>query len=390
MRRLLVGLLAALASPAPSVADCRDLGVPCALRDVSPRVGIWVGAAVDSSLPAEQRADVEAHFNAVTTENAFKWGEMEPVQGAVDFSRTDAFVDWTTSRGLRLRAHTLFWHRLQMPAWLRPLLDASPDRAATLRSLMSQRVDEVVGRYRGRIPVWDVVNEPLATFGGGFDLTDTALSAENVFYTTLGIDYIALAFERAHRADPRARLFLNEIVFDPRLGDPKADAFLALVRTLRARRVPIHGVGIQAHGMLAVTSPFFPASTESFREYLEAFRALRVKVEITELDVRLPLLAGSPDPLAAQAEVFARAVRACGLVRRCTGVTVWGLRDRDTWLDSFSLTAATRPNRPLLLDDDGVPKPAYAATAEALRARCRPDLRTSRSCGRLWPRPRLQ
>lgn len=380
-----VALVLACSQAIAAPPSCLEPGASCSLGEAAAQAGIYVGAAVDSGLPADQVADVETHFTAVTTENAFKWSEMEPVQGAVDFSRTDAFVAWARARGLRLRAHALFWHRLQVPTWVRPQVESAPDPAATLRALMAERVDAVVGRYRGQIAVWDVVNEPLAVFGSGFDLADGPLSPENFFYTALGVDYIAEAFTRAHRADPRARLFLNEIVWDPRRGDDKAEALLALVTELRRRRVPIHGIGIQTHGMLGVDSPFFPGSTAAFREYLDAFRPLRVKVEITELDVRLPLLAAEPDPLAAQAERYARAVAACAQVRHCTGVTVWGLRDPDTWLDAYPLTSATAPNQPLLLDDAGMPKPAYVAVRDALLGRCRPGARRT-PCSRPWPR----
>jgi endo-1,4-beta-xylanase len=249
---------------------------------------------------------------------------------------------------------------------------------------MRERIEAVVGRYRGRIAVYDVVNEPFETFGGGFDTGDTALSPENFFYTTLGVDYIAEAFRTAHAVDPRAKLFLNELVWDPRRGDAKADAVLELVRSLREAGVPIHGVGIQTHGMLSLASPFFPSDTDSFREYLDALGELGVKVEITELDVRMPLIPGPGRPQK-QAEVYQRVVRACALAPACTGVTVWGLRDPDSWLDSFELTRGTAPNRPLLLDADGQPKPAYFAVRDALLERCGLSARSRPFCSRAWP-----
>jgi endo-1,4-beta-xylanase len=348
--------------------------------------GIFAGAALSNEMRPDQLADLRTHFNALTTENAFKWDQISPDEGVFDFDLTDRLVTWARTNRVRIRAHNLFWHRLQVPAWVRASVETAPDPQARLRELMQRRVEAVVGRYRGKIDVWDVVNEPLTVFGAGYDTADSILSAKNFFYTTLGTDYIAEAFRLARAVDRRARLFLNETVWDPRIGDAKADAFLALVRDLKARGVPIHGVGIEAHGMLGVGSPLFPGTTESLAEYMEAFAALGLRVEITEMDVRLPLVATRPDPLAAQAEVFRRVVDACAGVRRCTGVTVWGLRDPDSWLDTFPPFNATAPNRPLLLDDVGDPKPAYFAIRDGLLGRCRSGVRGPRPCSRAWPR----
>jgi endo-1,4-beta-xylanase len=325
-----------------------------------------LGAALDSEMPRDQRSDLLAHFDAVTTENAFKWGDMSPGRGQTKFATADRMVAWARRHRLRLRAHNLFWHRLQTPRWVRPLIERSRRPKATLRRLMHDRIRKVVSRYAGRIDVWDVVNEPLALFGAGWDTADTALTAENFFYTTLGERYIDDAFRWTHRADPKGKLFLNELVWNPALGDAKADALLGLVRRLKRRGVPIDGVGIQTHGMLGLAPPSFPGSTASLVRYMRALVRLGVKVEITELDVALPLLPPSPDPFAAQAALFRRVAAACGRVRACTGLTVWGLRDPDTWLDTYEVTAGNAPNRPLLLDARGRPKPAYRAVVEAL------------------------
>jgi endo-1,4-beta-xylanase len=118
-----------------------------------------------------------------------------------------------------------------------------------------------------------------------------------------------------------------------------------------------------------------------------------VKVEITELDVSLPLAVrdlGNPlmtesQKLALQGDVYRRVVRACAATSGCTGVTVWGLRDDDTWLDSFSQTAASAPHRPLLLNADGSRKPAYGALRDTLLERCPKTGRQKSPCSTPWP-----
>lgn len=374
-------------------ASCRIAPRPaqCALKFAARRAGIAIGASISQGVPERERNDILAHFTAVTDENAFKWSSMEPTQGNIDFSDTDALVNWANARGLRLRAHTLFWHRYQTPSWVTNALDNSSDPAATLGSLMDQRVAEVVGRYKGRVDIYDVVNEPLETFGPGWDTGNSLVSRSNFFYLALGERYIDRAFRAVHRTDPRAKLFLNETVWNPTIGDPKADAFLALVERLKRRGVPVDGVGLQTHGMFGLTPPSFPGSTASFRRYITALGRLGVKVEITELDVALPLIRDVADPLAEQANVYRRVVDACAEARPCTGVTTWNIRDSDTWLDTFSFTSGNAPNLPLLLDGEGNPKPAYQAVKQSLLRRCNQRWainrkRPSKPCSVPWPR----
>lgn len=410
--RRALGLVAlpflAATGAAPAAAErpqnCLAPGADCTLAEAAHQSGIFVGAAVGNELPDLEIAGVLAHFNAMTTENAFKWGSLSSQEGVYDFGAADRLVDFARRNQLRLRAHTLVWHRdgfLGTPQYVRDAVAKAEDPAARLRELMRQHIETVVARYRGRVDLYDVVNEPLSLFTSGFDTEPAFGFAANVFFETLGVEYIDLAFRWTHAVDPRAKLFLNEIVWDPHLGDPKADAFLALASELVARGVPIDGVGIQTHGQLSLTSPFFPSDSESFAEYMRAFAALGLRLEITELDVPLPLLAGASDPLAAQAEVYRRVVRACATASNCSAVTTWNVHDGRTWLDFVWPTSILAPNEPLLLDASLRPKPAYFATRDALLERCEPPSelpgptrvawtllrRLGAACSRAYPRP---
>ena len=378
-------ILAGSASASLAATKCPSNGTGCSLAQVARESGIFVGTAISSEMSATELSDARANFNAATSENAFKWDQMSRTQGVTRFDQTDALVNWALAAKVRLRAHNLFWHRIQMPQWVTQSLASSSDPAATLRQLMKDRVNTVVGRYRGKVAIYDVVNEPLKLFGAGYDTQDTAFTPKNIFYTTLGESYIADAFRLTHKADPKAKLFLNELLWDARIGDPKSDALLALVRRLKKAKVPLDGVGLQTHAMLGVKSPNFPSSTSSLKRYIDALGKLGVKVEITELDVRLPLLASEPDPLAAQAAIYRRIASACGKSKACTGLTVWGQRDADSWLDSYGLTRGTAPNRPLLLDDLGARKPAYPAVGAGLLERCASSGKR-RPCSAAWPR----
>ncbi|UCE85092.1 MAG: endo-1,4-beta-xylanase [Deltaproteobacteria bacterium] len=328
---------------------------PGALAEAAHRVGFHVGAAIDHDLDAARREIAAREFTSATLENSLKWGPLSPAPGVYDFSRADAVIDWAEPSGLRVRGHTLFWDRLNgTPGWLADEVAAAPDPAAHLRQRMETHAQTVVGRYAGRLSQWDVVNEPLAALRGDLDPL-------NLFVQTLGESYLDIAFRAAHAADPDAELFLNETLVE--LLPAKFEGLIALVERMLARGVPIHGVGLQGHFLLAPPDPF------ALRSQLERIAALGLRVELTEVDIPISLFASAPDPLAAQAQAYGDLFEACVSVRACTGITTWGVDDGHTWLDSFFLTQQNAPNRPLLFDASGQPKPAYDAAVAALALR---------------------
>jgi endo-1,4-beta-xylanase len=328
--------------------------VPSGLAGAARAAGLQAGVAfdVEDNASPEQMAIAAREFTSVTPENSMKWQSLTTAPGVYDFSGADQLVDFALANGQRLRGHTLFWHRLNgLPSWMHSELEAAPDPAARLRQLMVDHTATVVGRYAGRIAQWDVVNEPLGIVGGDFD-------AENIFYQLLGEDYLDLALLHAHTADPSAELFINETFteFQPE----KFDALLALAQRLLARGAPLHGIGLQGHF-------FLRAPDEAVvRDQLQRIAALGLKAEITELDIPLPLFATTADPLAAQAQAYTQVFNACLAVPLCSGITVWGVDDAHTWLDSFVITAGNAPNRPLLFDEALQAKPAYDGIMDAL------------------------
>ncbi|MCZ6462806.1 MAG: endo-1,4-beta-xylanase, partial [Proteobacteria bacterium] len=336
--------------PAQNGLDCAAEGADCTLREAALQAGLYVGAAEGPlGTDAAFNAALARHFDSITTENALKWGPLTSGPGAYDFARADEAVAFAEANGMRVRGHTLFWSRLNgLPGWLEDDLAAAADPAERLRERMSEHVNTVVGRYRGRIDTWDVVNEPLSLGSASLDLG-------NLYFQTLGVDYIADAFHLARAADPDALLFLNEVL--PSLSQPTFDGLLALVTDLLDQGVPIDGVGFQAHYFLALPDPAV------LQERLRAFADLGLIVELTELDVSLGLLGAESDPLAAQADAYADIFAACLAVDACVGITVWGVDDGHTWLDSF---IPPGPHRPLLLDESYQPKPAYRAARDVV------------------------
>ena len=301
-----------------------------------------VGAAVDAELLGDEAyvRTLLREFNAVTPENAMKWGPVHPTEGEWRFDSADRVVELAEAHGLEIHGHTLVWHR-QLPPWI--------DRGMTRRRLaaeLARHVETLAGRYRGRVASWDVVNEAVADRGG---------LRRTVFLRVLGPGYVADAFRLAHAADPAARLYYNDFEADA-LG-PKADAVYALVCRLLDDGVPIHGVGLQMH--LRAARPPVPASIAA---HVARLTALGLLVRISEMDVRIRRVRRG-DPLARQRRVYEDAIGACAGMPGFAGVTFWGVSDAHSWIhDEFGADA------PLLFDRDYAPKPAYFGVRDALAA----------------------
>lgn len=282
-------------------------------------------------------------FDLVTPEDALKWGSVEPRRGAPDYADADAIIAFAEAHAQVIRGHTLVWH-LQLPAWVEGLAPAD------LRAALDAHIDRTVGRYRGRVAIWDVVNEALDDAGGLRD---------SVFLRALGPGYVADAFRRAHAADPAALLAYNDYGLE---GDgPKTDAAVALLAGLLADGVPVHVVGLQAH-LTAYELAIGDTTETELRHAIQRFGALGLRVHLTELDLRVAALPVEPAArLAYQAAAYQRVVAICRDEPACDVVSFWGATDRDSWLDR----GATDED-PLPWDDAGAPKPAVDAIRRAL------------------------
>lgn len=327
------------------------------LAPLADRAGLRLGAAVHDTEVEAFAAAAGRDFNSMTPANALKWGSLlvGGKLGQYDFTQAHALVNLAHAKQTRLRGHALVWGRFPghgHPEDLEAALRAAADPRAELERLMSEHIHAVLGHFRGRVPQWDAVNEPLSLDEPEWD--------DNVFYRTLGPEFVAKAFQIAHAADPSLELVLNEqlSLYD----DDHAEKFFEIIQSLHGAGVPLHGVGLQSHLLLTVPS------IDSIRRYMRRIAELGLFVEITELDARIGLFSGEPDPYAAQARFFRELTAACLEEPACRGITLWGISDRFSWLDTFPPFDTARPNAPLLFDADMQRKPAYLALVEALAA----------------------
>lgn len=352
----LIGVGCSDADVAPT--GCTAEGADCTLGEVGTEGGLFLGSTSEGAgwTTAPEGELLRTHFNSVTSQNELKWGALVRDRGEYRFTQADETVEFAEANGMRMRGHVLFWHRLNgPPRWLADELAAADDPEAHLRELMREHVETVVGRYRGRIHTWDVVNEPLA-------LLSDQIDHESIFFQAFADydDFLDHAFRLARAADPDAKLFLNEIL--PAFSETTFDGLYRLVQRLVERGTPIDGVGFQGHFVLG------RPDRETLRQRLQAFADLGLLTEITELDVTINLFPDAADPFAEQAEVYADVYAACAAVDLCIGVTTWNPHDATTWLDVDAIFGGQAPHFPTLFDESLEPKPAYHAAVDAVIA----------------------
>jgi len=304
--------------------------------------GIWIGSAIAVQPLREESIYGETlarEFNAVTAENALKFAPLRPAQDQYAFADADAIVEFAEAHDMLVRGHALVWHN-QLPGWL-------VERDWTREELMEilrDHIMTVVGRYRGRIAVWDVVNEAVA---------DSCVLGDTIWLETIGPDYIEMAFRWAHEADPDALLFYNDYGCEG-YGD-KSDALYDLLRELLQRGVPVHGVGLQMHiGIGQSPDP------QDVRDNITRLAELGLQTHISEIDVRVP---GEPteESLRQQAILYRNMLSACLSVPDCKGFVMWGFTDRHSWVPAFFPGWGSA----LIFDESYRPKPAYAALKSA-------------------------
>ena len=335
-------------------------------------MGAAVSRAVYSGGDEAGAALTVAQFDSITPENDLKWERIHPKLQEYDFAPADRYVEFGEKNHMFIVGHCLVWHS-QTPRWVFQDDKGQPVTREVLLGRLHDHIATVVGRYRGRVNGWDVVNEALEEDG---------TMRRSPWQRIIGDDFVAKAFEYAHEADPKAELYYNDYSIE---NEAKRKGGVELIRKLLAQGITVTAVGMQGHYHMD-----WP-TLEQLDATIAAFSALGVKVAITELDVDvLPeVRAGHSADISAKAEAGANsnpyvaglpaaqqqalADRYAAMFRvflkyrdTVTRVTFWGLTDRTSWLNNFP--AFGRTNYPLLFDRAGKPKPAFDAVVNETHA----------------------
>ncbi len=303
---------------------------------------------------------IRQHFNAIVAENCMKSMHIQPIEGVFFFDEADHFVQFGEENNMHITGHTLIWHS-QAPDWFFTNEKGEDVSREVMIERMKNHIQTVVGRYKGRVHGWDVVNEAILDDGSW---------RNTKFKEIVGDDYIKLAFQFAHEADPEAELYYNDYGMSQ---EGRRNSVVELVKQLQAEGIRVDGIGMQGH--MGMDNP----DINEFEKSIEAFAALGVKVMITEMDITLlpfpaeetaevsltaeyqekmnPYAAGLPAEVEAAfnkrySDFFSLFLKHSNKISR---VTLWGVTDNDTWRNDWPI--AGRTDYPLLFGRDYQAKP---------------------------------
>lgn len=306
---------------------------------------------------------VAKHFNSITAENAMKWERIHPGPGEYNFALSDSMVAYGQRNGMFIIGHCLLWHS-QTPKWVFEDSLGKPLGRDALLERLKEHIFTVVGRYKGKVKGWDVVNEAVG---------DDGQMRKSKWMEIIGEDFVQKAFEYAREADPDCELYYNDYNIELR---NKREGVVKLIKSLQENGVKVDGIGIQGHWHL--DSPGLDEIEESF----DVYKGLGCKVMITEFEINAipeptqivgaeisqraeyleemnPWPESFPDSMQQvlakrYADMFSAFLRHSDNISR---ITFWGVHDGYSWKNNWPIPGRT--NYPLLFDRNYQAKPAY-------------------------------
>lgn len=333
----------------------------CAQTGLKDYADFPIGSAISTWGYSRDTLSRDIHvreFNSVTANNQMKMQSIAREKGKYNFDPADQMLAFAEKYNQRLFGHALIWHS-STPNWL-PEFEGN---ATALDSFMKDYIHAYVGRYKGKVAGWDVVNEAMNTSGPGW--------RETLWYKTLGKDYVAKALRYAHEADPNAVLFVND--FNIERDTAKLHETLKMIKWLQDEKVPISGLGFQMHIRMDIPN-------ETIEYALKKGAETGLQIHLSELDIIFNTHDDNqgggvqiypditPEMLEAQGKKYEDIVRIYKKVvpkSQQFGITFWGFSDRSTWINGFFRLK----DWPTIFDSNMQPKPAYEGFKRALQSK---------------------
>jgi endo-1,4-beta-xylanase len=322
--------------------------------------GLLTGCAVNAELFRQDedfRRLLAEQYSIVVPENCLKWNILRPTVDTYNFADADSLIAFAEAHGMKVRGHNFVWHEA-LPRWF-----AGTVNKDNAQKFLVDHIHTVGERYKGKIHSWDVVNEAIWIKDGRPD----GLRSTSPWFELLGPGYIDIAFRTAREADPSALLTYNDygIEYDNEEEEKKRAAVLALLRRMKADKVPLDALGIQSH-IKAVSKDGFG---KGLRELLAGAKALGLQVFVTELDVNDDAV--ETEDMAERDKIVA-GVYSDYLTKVLQGpevkaVLTWGATDKNSWLNHGKIRKLhpDRLQRPLPFDPDYGPAPAFFAMRDS-------------------------
>lgn len=351
------GILSAENSTA---AESSEVTGPRSLRSHAEARGLLIGCAVvpeKFQSEPEYASAVAAQANIVVAERSMKWAALRPAPDRFDFKAADVLVAFAQEHGQKVRGHNLCWHEA-LPPWFAGAVNK--DNAQTF---LTEHIQTVAGRYKGRIHSWDVVNEAVDVDSGRPDgLRQTP------WLEFIGPEYLDIAYRTAREADPSALLTYNDyaIETDTPKQVAKREQVMKLVEGFKKRGVPIDAIGVQSH--LSATDPL-PGN--GLREFVRELHPMNLQVFVTEMDVNESKLEGTErERDAVVGRIYKNYASMMLAHPNVTAFLTWGITDRYTWLNGPKWRRPDGlPQRCLPLDADYRPTPAFFGLRDAIDTR---------------------
>ena len=360
-------------SPTKLPPESKAVAGSGSLKAHAQRHGIIAGSAVVVRLLGEDKVLGELisdQFGMLVPEGELKWVALRPAQDQFDFTQSDALFQFAAKHRMLVRGHTLVWHN-SVPKWLE-------QNAASLdvRKLLVEHIQTVVGRYRGRVHSWDVVNEAILPKDGQADGL-----RKSFWFDSIGPDYLELAYRTARATDPQAKLTYNDYGVETDSADDteRRKVILALLRSMQQKKIPLDAVGIQSH--IKAASP--NKIGNDLAEYINAIQAMGLEVYLTELDVNEDDITSDEVSVrdAGVADTYRNFLKVALANPAVKMMLTWGCSDRRTWLNDGPTHHRKQPNRPqrsLPFDPQYRPTPAFFAMRDCFDGAPNRSLTSSR------------